>query len=266
VLFFKPYGVLCGFTDPEGRPTLADYVPVPDVYAAGRLDQDSEGLLLLTNDGELAHRLTHPRHKLPKTYLVQVENVLAAEALAALRKGVPVKGELLAAAEVELLPAEPDLPPRSVPIRYRPTIPTVWLRIVLHEGKKRQIRHMTAAAGHPTLRLVRVAIGPLTLDGLQPGEWRDLADAELQALKGALNRGGTDAARDPKPDGRGRPFGRLKACPERSAGAGADRGGADRALPEPYPRTRSGRPVPEQRDRGQPGRVGNRRRAGSRTR
>lgn len=219
VLFFKPYGVLSAMTDPEGRPTLADYVPVADIYAAGRLDYDSEGLLLLTDDGDLAHRLTHPRYKLPKTYLVQVEHVPPAEALAALRTGVPVKGERLAAAAAELLPAEPDLPPRCVPVYAPATIPTAWLRIVLHQGKKRQIRHMTAAIGHPTLRLVRVAIGPLTLAGLQPGDWRDLTAAELQALKGALNRGRTDAARDPTPDGRGRPFDRLKPGAHR-AGAG----------------------------------------------
>lgn len=195
LLFYKPYGVLCSFTDPEGRSTLADYIPVPGVYAAGRLDQDSEGLLLLTDDGDLAHRLTHPRFKLPKTYLVQVEHVPSAEALAALRTGVPVKGEMLAAAEVELLADEPDLPPRGVPIRHRPSIPTAWLRIVLREGKKRQIRHMTAAVGHPTLRLVRIAIGPLTLTGLQPGQWRDLTLAELNALKGALQLDGSAALR-----------------------------------------------------------------------
>lgn len=258
VLFFKPYNVLSTFTDPEGRPTLADHVPVPDIYAAGRLDYDSEGLLLLTDDGDLAHRLTDPRHKLPKTYLVQVENVPSAEAVAALRTGVTVKGELLAAAEVELLPVEPDLPPRSVPIRYRPTIPTAWLRIVLHEGKKRQIRHMTAAAGHPTLRLVRVAIGPLSLAGLQPGQWRDLTAAELQALKGALNRGRVDDPGNPAPHGLKRPFDRLR--------GGADRRRPDRQLPAPHPGARPGRPAAQQRDRGQPGRADDRRRVGSRTR
>lgn len=258
LLFFKPYGVLSDGADPEGRPTLAHYVPVPEVYAAGRLDADSEGLMLLTDDGDLAHRLTHPRHKLPKTYLVQVEGAPNAAALAALRSGVPVKGELLAAAEAELLPAEPDLPPRSVPIRHQPTVPTAWLRIVLLQGKKRQIRHMTAAAGHPTLRLVRIAIGPLTLAGLQPGGWRDLTDAELQALKGTLDRGRIDAARDPAPDGRRRPGNRLGACP--------DRGGVNRKLPAPHQRDRPGRPAAEQRDRGQPRRAGDRRGSGSRTR
>lgn len=203
LLFYKPYDVLCSFADPAGRPTLADFVPVPGVDAAGRLDRDSEGLMLLTDDGQLAHRLTHPRFKLPKIYFVQVEHIPTAEAVKTLGRGLVVQGAWMAADEVELLPAEPDLPPRSVPIRCQPTIPTAWLRIVLREGKKRQIRHMTAAAGHPTLRLVRVAIGPLTLRGLKPGEWRDLTDAELGALKGALDRGRIDAARNPKPDGRG---------------------------------------------------------------
>lgn len=189
LLFFKPYDVQPTFTDPEGRPALGQYVLAPDVYAAGRLDADSEGLMLLTNDGPLAHRLTDPHFKLPKTYFVQVENIPQKAALAALRRGVLVKGALTAPAEVELLPAEPDLPPRAVPIRYRPTIPTAWLRVILREGKKRQIRHMTAAVGHPTLRIVRVAIGPLTLRGLQPGQWRDLTDKELGDLRRDLHLG-----------------------------------------------------------------------------
>jgi len=183
LLLYKPYDVLSSFTDPEGRPTLGDYVSVPGIYAAGRLDRDSEGLMLLTNDGWLAHRLTHPRHKQPKTYLAQVEGIPDERALEALRSGVLVKGKLTAPAEVELLPDEPDLPPRPVPIRYRARIPTAWLRIILREGRKRQVRHMTAAVGHPTLRLVRVAIGPLKLGDLQPGQWRDLTREELAALR-----------------------------------------------------------------------------------
>ncbi|MGC8780871.1 MAG: pseudouridine synthase [Anaerolineae bacterium] len=188
LLFFKPYNVLPSFTDPDGkdRPTLAQYISVPGVYPAGRLDYDSEGLMLLTDDGKLAHRLTHPRYHLPKTYFVQVENIPTEAALAALRKGVMIKGELTAPAEVELLSGEPDLPPRSVPIRYRADIPTAWLKMILREGRKRQVRHMTAAVGHPTLRLVRVAIGPLTLRGLAPGQWRDLDAHELAALRRAL--------------------------------------------------------------------------------
>lgn len=182
LLLNKPYGVLCAFTDDEGRPTLGEYVPVPGVYAAGRLDLDSEGLVLLTDDGWLSHRLTHPRYKHTKTYLVQVEGQPEAEALQALRRGVVVKGKRTAKAQVELLAEEPDLPPREVPIRYRKAVPTAWLRIVLTEGRKRQVRHMTAAVGLPTLRLVRVAIGPLEMGDLAPGEWRSLTPGELDAL------------------------------------------------------------------------------------
>lgn len=186
--FYKPYNVLCAFADPEGRPTIADFVPVPDVHTAGRLDYDSEGLLLLTDDGWLSHRMTHPRHKQPKTYLVQVEGIPTEAALDRLRRGVLVHGETTAPAEVELLSEEPLLPVRSVPIRYNASIPTAWQRLVLHEGRKRQIRHMTAEVGYPTLRLVRVAIGPLTLGALQPGEWRDLLPHELVALFEAVRR------------------------------------------------------------------------------
>ncbi|PKO23393.1 MAG: pseudouridine synthase [Chloroflexi bacterium HGW-Chloroflexi-1] len=183
LLAYKPYDVLSDLTDPEGRPALGDYVPVPGVHEAGRLDRDSEGLMLLTDDGALAHRLTHPRHKQPKTYLVQVENIPNARALQALRAGVEVKGTRTAPAQIDLLPGEPDLPPRSVPIRDGATVPTAWLRITLHEGRKRQIRHMTAAVGHPTLRLVRIALGPLTIGSLRPGEWRDLTASELATLR-----------------------------------------------------------------------------------
>jgi len=182
LLLNKPYGVLCAFTDEEGRPTLADYLPLPGVYAAGRLDLDSEGLLLLTDDGWLIHRLTHPRYEHTKTYLVQVEGEPEPGALQALRRGVVVKGRRTAKARVEPLAVEPDLPPREVPIRYRKSVPTSWLRIVLTEGRKRQVRRMTAAVGHPTLRLVRVAIGPLEMGDLAPGEWRPLAPGELDAL------------------------------------------------------------------------------------
>ena len=137
--------------------------------------------MLLTDDGRLAHALTDPRFKLPKTYFVQVENIPDTPALHNLRRGVLVKGEMTAPAEVELLPAAPALPPRSVPVRDNPAVPTAWLKIILREGKKRQIRHMTAAVGCPTLRIVRVAIGPLTLRGLQPGQWRELTEKELDA-------------------------------------------------------------------------------------
>jgi 23S rRNA pseudouridine2457 synthase len=187
LLLNKPYGVLCAFTDPEGRTTLADYVDVPGVYAAGRLDWDSEGLVLLTNDGWLIHRLTHPRYQHPKTYLAQVERIPDAPALAALRQGVVVKGRRTAPARVKLLPTAPELPPRAKPIRYRKNVPTAWLRLVLTEGRKRQVRRMTAAVGYPTLRLVRVSIGPLELGDLQPGQWRDLSLTELDTLYKALH-------------------------------------------------------------------------------
>lgn len=170
---WKPYGVLTQFTDPEGRPTLADYVPVSGVYPAGRLDQDSEGLLLLTDDGKLQARLTDPRHHHPKTYVAQVEGIPSPEALARLRAGVDLKDGRTRPAEVALVD-EPDLPPRPVPIRYRANIPTAWVRLTITEGRNRQVRRMTAAVGHPTLRLVRVASGPVTLEGLQPGEWEEL--------------------------------------------------------------------------------------------
>ena len=186
LLFYKPYDVLSEFDDPEGRDTLGRFVPVPGLSVAGRLDQDSEGLLLLTDDGELAHRLTHPDYHLPKTYLVQVEGIPSKSALDALRHGVLVKGVTTAAAEVEILETVPDLPPRSTPVRENPAVPTAWLRMIIREGKKRQIRHMTAAAGHPALRLVRVAIGTLTSRGLAPGEWRDVEPQELGKLHRSL--------------------------------------------------------------------------------
>jgi 23S rRNA pseudouridine2457 synthase len=186
ILFNKPYGVLASPQDVEGRPAVGTYVPLAGLEAAGRLDLDSEGLMLLTDDGALAHRLTHPAHHLSKTYLVQVEGTPNPQALQALREGVRVKNYVTAPAQVALLITEPELPPRPTPIQDRPRVATTWLRLILREGRKRQIRHMTAAVGHPTLRLVRVAIGPLTLDGLAPGEWRALTPGELARLRRAL--------------------------------------------------------------------------------
>ena len=182
LLFNKPFNVLSAFTDPEGRATLADYVPVPGVYAAGRLDYDSEGLLLLTDDGALIHALTDPGHEMPKTYYVQVEGVVTTAAVEQLRQGVVLRGERTRPAEAEIID-DPGLPPRPVPVRdYHPTS---WLKVALREGKKRQLRRMTAAAGFPTLRLVRWAIGPLTLEGLKPGEWRQLEPAEVRRVTGS---------------------------------------------------------------------------------
>jgi 23S rRNA pseudouridine2457 synthase len=186
--FWKPYGVLSQFTDPEGRPTLAQYIPVRNVYSAGRLDYDSEGLLLLTNSGALIARLTNPRYAHPKTYLVQVERVPSEADLDQLRRGIQLKDGLTRPAQVRLLETPPDLPERTPPIRYRANVPTAWLRITLTEGRKRQVRRMTAAIGHPTLRLVRVAIGNITLDGLRPGEYRALSPAQIAALWRALRR------------------------------------------------------------------------------
>ena len=183
LIFCKPYKVLSSFTDPEGRSTVGDFVDVPDVYAAGRLDYDSEGLLLLTSAGKLTHRITHPRYKLPKVYLVQVERIPNEAALDQLRAGVLVQGQLTRPAQVERLESEPELFPRSEPIRYRQQVPTDWLKVVIAEGRKRQVRRMTAAVGHPTLRLIRIAIGPIELGDLQPGHWRDLTKFELDKLK-----------------------------------------------------------------------------------
>jgi 23S rRNA pseudouridine2457 synthase len=189
LIFCKPYKVLSSFTDSEGHTTLSDYIDVPDVYAAGRLDYDSEGLLLLTSDGWLAHRITQPQYKLKKTYLVQVENIPSKAVLNQLRQGILVQGKRTRPAEVELLAAEPDIFPRSEPIRCRSTVPTAWLKIGLREGRKRQIRRMTAAIGHPTLRLIRTAIGPITLGQLAPGQWRDLTPAEIKTLRQSLTPG-----------------------------------------------------------------------------
>jgi 23S rRNA pseudouridine2457 synthase len=182
LIFCKPYKVLSSFTDPAGRPTVGDYVPVAGVYAAGRLDYESEGLLLLTSDGRLAHRITHPQYKLPKVYLVQVENIPDETTLAQLRQGIVVKGRPTRPAQAELLTADPQIFARAEPVRYRQHIPTAWLRITLREGRKRQVRHMTAAIGYPTLRLIRIAIGPIALGNLAPGQWRDLSQEELEAL------------------------------------------------------------------------------------
>jgi 23S rRNA pseudouridine2457 synthase len=199
----KPYDVLCQFTDPEGRATLADHVPVPDVYAAGRLDRDSEGLLLLTDDGPIAHRLTDPRFEHPKTYLAQVEKVPGPEALEAIRRGLVLADGPTKPADVELLDQEPGLPPRPVPVRFRKNVPTAWIRLVLREGRNRQVRRMTAAVGHPTLRLVRVAIGPIGLGDLAPGAWRDLDSDEVAALRaiGLGPRYNGDGRRPSRPRG-----------------------------------------------------------------
>jgi len=185
VALWKPYGYVSRFTDEGAHPGLASLVPVPDVYPIGRLDRDSEGLLLLGDDGALAHALTDPRGAHPRTYQVQVERVPDAAALASLARGVVVQGRRTRPAQVRLLTGEPALPARAVPIRFRKSVPTAWLELVLGEGRNRQVRRMTAAVGHPTLRLVRTAVGPLELGalGLAPGAWRALTPAEERALR-----------------------------------------------------------------------------------
>jgi len=182
LIFCKPYHVLSSFTDRADRPTVGDYVDLPDVYAAGRLDYDSEGLLLLTSDGRLAHYITHSQYKLRKQYLVQVEHIPPEDALNQLRQGVLIKGRLTQPATVEYLSTAPQIFPRPEPIRFRKSIPTAWLKLGLVEGRNRQVRRMTAAVGHPTLRLVRIAIGPITLGDLSPGHWQDLTPDELKTL------------------------------------------------------------------------------------
>ena len=173
ILFNKPYGVLCQFRAVEGKLTLKDFIPQPGVHAAGRLDADSEGLLVLTDDGIEQHRITDPRHKLPKTYYVQVEGEPDDAALAQWRRGIALNDGLTLPAEAARV-AEPDwLWPRDPPVRFRKNIPTAWITLTLREGKNRQVRRMTAAAGYPTLRLIRYSIGPWSLDGLIPGAYRD---------------------------------------------------------------------------------------------
>ena len=177
ILFNKPMNVLSQFTDrgsPTTRATLSDFIDVPGVYPAGRLDRDSEGLLLLTDDGRLQARIADPKFKLPKTYLVQVEGDPDDAALTRLAKGVELKDGDTRPARVERI-ADPDLWPRDPPVRFRKTVPDAWLRLTITEGRNRQVRRMTAAVGHPTLRLVRWCIGDWNLDGLAPGKWCNAA-------------------------------------------------------------------------------------------
>lgn len=180
--FNKPFGVLTQFSGGDSdRPTLADYISVKNVYPAGRLDRDSEGLLLLTDDGQLQARIAHPRHKFEKTYLVQVEGLPDDAALAALRQGVDLKdGRTRPAKATRIDP--PNIWPRVPPIRERKSVPDCWIELTISEGRNRQVRRMTAAVGHPTLRLIRARIGDVTLHGLEPGAWVDISPEMFSRL------------------------------------------------------------------------------------
>jgi 23S rRNA pseudouridine2457 synthase len=177
ILFNKPYGVLSQFTDrgTEGsaRPTLSDFIRIPGVYPAGRLDMDSEGLMLLTDDGRLQARIAEPKFKMPKTYLVQVEGEISQESLLALRSGIRLKDGMTLPAEAESI-NDPEIWPRDPPVRFRKTVPDCWIKLTIREGRNRQVRRMTAAAGYPTLRLVRWNIGDWSTEGLQPGEYKEI--------------------------------------------------------------------------------------------
>ena len=178
ILFNKPYGVLPQFTDKgtkgSPRPTLSQYIDVPGVYPAGRLDMDSEGLMLLTDDGRLQARISDPKFKMPKSYLVQVEGEVTDEALSALGEGVRLKDGMTLPAEAERIP-DPELWPRDPPIRVRPSVPDSWIKLTIYEGRNRQVRRMTAAVGFPTLRLVRWSVGEWAVEGLGQGQWREVS-------------------------------------------------------------------------------------------
>jgi 23S rRNA pseudouridine2457 synthase len=183
ILFYKPYGVLSQFTQEAEYLSLADFGPFPkNIYAAGRLDADSEGLLLLTNDNIIKHRITDPKFEHARTYLVQVEGIPDTSDIERLQNGVVIEGKRTKPAKVKLLTREPNLPPRAVPIRFRKIIPTSWIEIVLREGRNRQVRKMTAAVGHPTLRLVRTSITFLSIQGLKPGMYREMTPDEIDKL------------------------------------------------------------------------------------
>ncbi len=189
ILFYKPYGVLSQFTREKGYKALCDFGPFPkDIYTAGRLDADSEGLLFLTNDNLIKHRLTDPKFEHERTYLVQVDGIPDHNDLKRLKNGVVIEGKRTKPASVQLLNHEPNLPARAIPIRFRKNIPTTWLEIILREGRNRQVRKMTAAIGHPTLRLVRTSITFLSLKGLHPGEHRTLTCEEIDKLHDLLLR------------------------------------------------------------------------------
>lgn len=196
ILFNKPYGVLTQFTDVAGRPTLADYIPIPKVYAAGRLDADSEGLVILTDDGAVQAKIADPRHKLAKSYRVQVEGLPTDDALQQLAAGVDLGDFLTRPCQVRRIAEPQGLWQRNPPIRYRAAIPTSWLEIILREGKNRQVKRMTAKVGFPTLRLIRWAVGDWSLAGLSPGQWHEIefsgqpdAKRRVNVTNASKNRG-----------------------------------------------------------------------------
>ena len=188
MLFNKPYGVVCQFTGEGARPTLADFLTLHGIYPAGRLDADSEGLVVLTDDGALQHRISDPRHKLAKVYWVEVEGLPEKAALDRLRAGVQLRDYTSRPAEVRAVDPPEWLWPRVPPVRFRKSVPTRWLELSIVEGRNRQVRHMTAAVGLPTLRLIRYRVGPWTLDGLHPGAWRTLAPDPGMSTPGGLRR------------------------------------------------------------------------------
>ncbi len=207
LIFHKPYDVLSQFSNTEnGHTTLKSFISVPGVYPVGRLDRDSEGLLLLTDDGQLQHRLCHPRFRHPRTYWVQVERIPDDSSLETLRQGLKIRDYTTLPAQANVLSAAP-LPARIPPIRFRKHIPTAWLQLTLQEGKNRQVRRMTAAIGFPTLRLVRVSIGHLQLGNLKAGQWRDLTSDERQTLRQLTK--GCDGLNAPQRK-RSRPFPRRR--------------------------------------------------------
>jgi 23S rRNA pseudouridine2457 synthase len=188
IRFWKPYKVLTQFTDKEGRDTLAKYVKIPHLYAAGRLDYDSEGLLILTDNGTLQNQLTDPKFEHPKTYWAQVERIPDEAALQTLRDGVDLSDGRTRPAQARLLELPPSVPSRAEPIRHRENVPTAWLELRITEGRNRQVRRMTAAVGHPTLRLIRWAVGDITLAGLSEGKWEDVPPHELIALQRSIKK------------------------------------------------------------------------------
>lgn len=180
ILFHKPYGVLSQFTPEDGARSLAEFDLPKGIYAAGRLDKDSEGLLLLTDDGPLIEKLLNPKNEKPKTYWALVERLPDQNALNKLRKGIRIENYLTKPAQVKVLDPQPEVPPRDPPVRFRKTVQDYWIELTIIEGKNRQVRKMTAAVGHPTLRLIRKSIANLTLEGLAPGEWKEISREELK--------------------------------------------------------------------------------------